>query len=175
MTFALFADRLTTVSDDAAEARLTVQVELPGALKVFGAQLKPLRPESPVGETRLICVDCVSPFRLPVTVTVSLVVIVPVETLNNPVVCPFGIVTFGGVVNCDELSESVTSMEPTAAAFNVAVQFVFWLLFRDPATQLMPDNTGAVSVRPALRETPFKVAVITGKSFAGIAVTLTEN
>jgi hypothetical protein len=172
VTFPLLSCRLTTVSAEAADARLTVQLEVPAAVKLLGVQLRPL---SPAGATRLICVDRVTPFKVPLTVAVALVETVPVDTLKVALFEPLGIVTLAGAVNWTELSDSVTSIEPTATAFKVAVQFVFWLLLREPETQVMLDNTGAVSVRPVVRVPPFRLAVIVGVSFAGIAVTLTVN
>jgi hypothetical protein len=114
---------VTTVFEPAAEARVTVHTALPVALKEFGEQLKPVNPTG-ADPTRVMFADRLTPFRVPVTVAVVPVVIVPAVTVNWALVCPFWILTLPGVVNWAVLSSKVTEVAPTAALVNVAVHDV---------------------------------------------------
>src|SRR5690349_11559806 len=113
---------------------------------------------------------------MPLTVTVSLVAIVPVVTTNGALVCPLRMVALAGVVNWPELSESVTTVEPTAALFRFTEQVLVWLLLSDPFGHAMLVSTGAV-VRERFADCvpPFRLAVMVTLSSAGTPVTVAVN
>jgi hypothetical protein len=74
------------------------------------------------------------------------------------------------------LSDNVTTVAPTAALFKVAVQFVLWLLFSEPATQVMLESTGSVvRVMLAVRVPPLRLDVIVVVSSAEKLPTVAWN
>jgi hypothetical protein len=81
VTCALPSDRVTLVFDDAAAVSATVQVDVPAALKELGEQLSVLSAAG-AGATRVMFAVRFTPFKVPVTVAVSPVEIVPAVTVN---------------------------------------------------------------------------------------------
>jgi hypothetical protein len=90
------SESVTSVFEDAAATKLTVQVAVPAAVKLLGLQFKPL---SPADATKGICADWTTPLRFPNTLDVSPKATVPAVTVNCALVCPVTIVALAGVVN----------------------------------------------------------------------------
>jgi hypothetical protein len=131
-----------------------------------------------VGATKLIAEVRITLFKLAVTVAVWALVIVPAVTVNVLLLAPLPMETLPGDVSCALLLDSVTVVVPDDALSKVTVQVDDWLLLSEPGVQLNVERaagTGAVSVKPALCDPPFKEAVTCGVSLAVTAATFAVN
>jgi hypothetical protein len=119
LTFALPSDIATNTLPAAVPASVTVQVALPAALNIFGAQL---RPDNPAGAARLTDAVRLTPFIDAETVTVWLTPIAPAVIVKDAALEPSATVTLPGVVNCALSSDSVTVEVPLEGLSRFTVQ-----------------------------------------------------
>ena len=114
-----------------------------------------------MGATRVRLVDCVEAFKVAVTVALWVVVTAPALAVKVPEAAPAATVTDVGTVSTALLSERATTTPPVGAAwFKVAVQVVAVPEFTVVGLQASEEtSTGATSVKLAVWEAPFKVAV----------------
>ena len=120
VTLALLLDSPTVTPPEGAGAdNVTVQVELPGAFTVPGAQLRLLGTTVTV---RLTLVDWLWPFRVAVTVAVWLLATVPLVAVNVALFCPAAIVTLAGTGRVVLLLASDTAAALAAALLSDTVQ-----------------------------------------------------
>ena len=142
----------------AARLSVTVQVALPGAVKLAGVQVRPLNCGR--GDTVTVAV-CVTPPALAVTVTVWVAATEPAVAVKFALVAPDPTVTEAGTGSAALLLDKFTGNALVAALFKVTVQVVDWPGERLPGAQLNDDNcTGASSVTVKFWLTEFSVAVI---------------
>jgi len=102
----------------AGKLSVTVQVELPGAVKLAGVHVSPLNCGS--GDTVTVAVR-VTPFALAVTVTVWVVATEPAVAVNVAVVAPDPTVTEAGTGSTGLLLDRFTGNGLVAAVVRVTV------------------------------------------------------
>ena len=128
----------------AARLSVTVQVELPGAVKLAGAHVRPLNCGS--GDTVTVAVR-VTPSALAVIVTVWVVATEPAVAVNVALVDPDPTVTDAGTGSAALLLLRFTVNALVAALVKVTVQVVDWPGDRLPGAHPNDDNcAGASSV-----------------------------
>jgi hypothetical protein len=157
-TLALLLERATlTPPAGAAEVRTTVQVDVPGELIVAGEQLnEPGR----AWTVRLIEVDCVNPFKEPVTVTFCAALTLAVVAAKVAMLWLAATVTLAGICNAALLLLSATLLALMANLFRVTVQVLLALLLSVEGEQDSDEIcAGAIALRVKVLDRPLRVAV----------------
>ena len=167
VTAAFPLDRLTLVELIAALVRLTVQVELPGGVKVTGVQLKLDRTGTGALSVKVAVFDVplqvavISAEPLALTAAAALAVNVALDV-------PAPIVTDAGTVTAAFPLDRLTLVELIAALVKLTVQVELPGGVNVPGVQLRLDSTGigAFKVKVAVFDVPLQVAVISAEPLA---------
>lgn len=174
-TLALLSESVTVALAAAAAVKLTVQVDVPAALKVFGEHDRELSTLG-AGAAKPICELRVTPFKLAVTVAVCPEAMLPAVTVKFALLAPAPTFTLAGVVKV-----ALSSLRPMdtvldAVLFSETVQVELCPLFRLAGAQDKEDNAaGAVRVRVAFCVPPFRLALIVATSSADTLETEAAN
>ncbi|HVO96553.1 MAG TPA: hypothetical protein VMT15_00725 [Bryobacteraceae bacterium] len=173
VTLELLLDNETLTVLLAVADRLTVQLEVPGAVTVVGEQEIP--PSCNAG-TRLIDVETVTPFQLALTEAVELDENEPVVATKAPDDCPAGTVTLDGTASNALLlfKETVTVLD--AALLRKTVQLLEELAASVEGLQETDVRVaGLDTLSVKLTEPPFNVAVRDAVWSWVTVATLAEN
>ena len=153
----LVLDSVTLAALEAAAVRLTVQVEVPGALTVAGEQVKLL---ICTAAARLIVACWLWPLRVAVTIAFWLLLTLPEVAGKVAVLWPNATVTLAGTVSNPLLLASVTVAALSAALFNVTVQVLEALLPKVEGAQTIDVScAGAAALSVNVCERPLSVPV----------------
>jgi hypothetical protein len=176
-TEALLSDNVTAVPPvGAATLKVTVQLDVPAALKEVGEQLSELTVGTMVAVSVIEAVR-LTEFAVAVTVAVLPVVMVPAVAEKVAVVAPDATVTEAGTVKVVLLSEIASAKPPDGAALlNVTVQVLAAPEARLEGLQLSAEGVaGATKVSVLVAEVELAVAVTTAVASAVTALTVAAN
>jgi hypothetical protein len=171
----LLSDKFTRVLEAAADAKDTVQVVVPAAANVEGEQVNP---DKPVGATRLMGAERVTPLSDARTLAVWLEVTDPAVTLKVALLDPFPITTEEGVTRGALSSERLTVVAPEEDLSRETVQVALWLLLRLPGAQVRfvsTDTAGATRFSVVLWVPPLNAAEMVTVSLDGTPTTVMPN
>ena len=164
-------DKLTFIALVAALARLTVQVEVPGGVNVPGVQLRLDRGGSGVFSIRVAVFDV--PFQVAVSSAEPFAVTAAATlAVNVALDVPVPTVTESGTVTASFPLDRVTLVALVATFARLTVQVELPGGVNVPGEHARLESTGragAFSVRVAVFDVPFQVAVSSAEPFALIA------
>ena len=168
VTAAFPLDKLTLVGLVAALPRLTVQVELPGGMNVVGVQLRLDRTGSGAFKVRVAVFDV--PFQVAVSSAEPFALTAAAALAVNVVLdVPVPIVTDAGTVTAAFPLDRFTLVGLVTTFVRLTVQVELPGGVNVPGVHVRLDNTGgagASSVRVAVFDVPFQVAVSSAEPFA---------
>ena len=176
-------DTLTTAVLVAALVRVTVQVELPGGVKVPGLQAKLLSTGTAAGGLSVNVADLEVPFKLAVKsgVTIALTALAALAVKVAPVP-PVPIVTDPGTVTAAFPLDRLTTMLAVAGLVSATVHVELPGAVNAPGLQARLLSTGTAAgglrVNVAVLDVPFQLAINSGvttalTALAALAVNVT--
>jgi hypothetical protein len=136
VTFTLLSEIEIRAFAAAWAVKVTVQVELPAALKLFGEQETEFK-ELGRGAARLIAMERVTPFRLAVTVAVWPEVMLPAVTAKVVLAAPLAIFALAGTLRAGLSTLKRTEAPSTDALLKETAQVALCPLFKLPGAQVM--------------------------------------